>query len=738
MATIGGRETSYPLTSAWKDMMRVRWSAVLAGVAVLFVVGVPQAHAGEAAAEAQARIAELGLSVAVGYDGRIADSGWQPVAVSLEPSRPVAGTVTVSVSSNWGPVAERVSVEVAAGSLKIYRFLVPTGGVRVTVSEDGAEPVSVRGAGGARTSEFLVGLMGARAQGLPPLRSELISRSGQWVTVDPAWAELSPLALEPLGTVVADVAALQGLSPQGRANLAAGVTAGTDLVVVGQGNVDLAALGLPWTPPADAWQMTGADLTGEDAAGAGRGVIATAFPAGYGRVVLTPVQPGEPGLGRDGELWSALAGPNPRTSSDNVSDYRVAQAPHQFARLLTEKGTRAPALPWLGAFVAVYVLVVGPLNGIVLARMGRRELAWATVPMVTLIFTGGAFLGATAGRPPTGASATLAYWNDGAGGEFVAAGVRAPTPGTRSIQLPGSWTARPMLNGGLQGTVTRGEHTTVAMELTSLQLGGVAAWRGTREPPPFAVDATAGEEGVTVTVQNTSARPLVDVAVRLASTTRKLPDVAPGAEETVTLGGSAMPQASAYRDPFEGLPLDVQGVVGVPVSMRAVLNSELADGRPGVVWVSAVDPEAGVPVRAGAETVRDHGAVVAVGTRIKQGEGLSPYTIQRDGFVSANGGYRPGPEAVEGAGEAFLRFRLPPGADATLLTNQLGRSNQTGGNPTVTVWDRVARQWVPAADVLTDVQPRRVVSPLGEVWARANGEMFPFEYSARTVAGGRK
>ena len=715
----------------------MRWSALAALVLSLFLVLAPAAGAVEDDASDELRISDLGLSVTTGYDGRVTDSGWQPVTVSLEPSRPLAATLAVSVQGNWGPVAETARIEVAAGSVKLYRFLLPAGTVRVTVAEEGAEPLTVRPATRAQTQEYLVGVIGGPAQGLPPLRGEQIGRSGQWVGLDSAWLELSSFALEPLGAVVADAAALQALSPEGRANLALGVAGGTDLVVVGQGGEDLAALGLPWTPPPDAWQMTAGDLTGEDIAGAAGDVVATAFPAGYGRVVVTPVRPGDPGLGRNGELWSTLATASPRTANENVSDYKVAQAPHQFSRLLAEKGTSAPALPWLGAFVAVYVLVVGPLNGLILSRMGRRELAWATVPMVTLIFTAGAFLGATTGRPPTGASATLAFWNDGAAGQFVAAGVRAPTPGSRTIQLPGTaWTTRAMMDGGRQGTVARGEDTTVTMDLTSLQLGGVAAWRPAQESAPLEVEAIAGEDGVTVTVRNTSGAALSDVTVRLATATRSLADLPPGAEETVTLGGSELPQAPAYRDPFEGLPFDVNGVAGVPVSMRAVLNSELADGRPGMAWVSAIDAGGGVQVRSGSESVRNHGAVLAVGTRVVQGEGLSPYTIQRDGFVSANGGYRPGPEAVEGAGEAFLRFRLPPGADPTLLTNELDRSNESGGRPTLTVWDRVARQWVPADDILSDVEPRRLVSPLGEVWVRANGEMFPFEYSGRSIAGG--
>ena len=705
-----------------------------AAVTVLLVV-LPGVAAAQEPTGQEQRIDELGLSVSVGYDGRATGSSWQPVTVALEPARPLAGTLSVTSTGNWGPAVETLPVEVAAGSRKVYRFLVPSGSIRLGLEEDGQEPLAVRPPGRGNSAEYLVGLLGTTESDLPPLRSEFIGQSGAWVFVDPAWAEQSPLALEPLGTLVADVAALQALSPRARANLAAGVARGTDLVVVGE-QVDLRELGLPWDTPDDAWQLTAPDLTGRGVRT--RGAIATASPAGYGRVFTTAVRPGEAGLGRSGELWSMLTQPNPRHGEDQT-EYRIAQVPHQFGRLLAEQGRSAPALPWLGAFVAVYVLVVGPVNGVVLSRMGRRELAWATVPMVTVIFTAGAFMGATTGRPPTGASARLLFWNGGAAGEFVAAGIRAATPGTRSLTLEGAdWTVRPLLDTSRQAAVSQGTDTSVTMDLTALQLGAVAAWRAVEQRAPFTVTAVAGPQGVDVTVRNDSGRRLEDVVVRLASTSRSMPDLNPGEDQTVTVGGNRLPQDQAYRDPFEGLALDANGIAGPPQSLRAVLNSEFADGRPGMVWVSAVDPQAdGARVTSGNERVTDHGAVLAVGSAVEQGQGLSPHTIQRVGFSTANGGYRPGPQAIEGVGEAFLRFRLPPGANLGLLRNQLDVSNQSGGpgRAELTVWDRADRQWVPAAAGLSD--PRRVVSPLGEIWVRASGELFPFEYSARTVAGDR-
>ena len=662
------------------------------------------------------------------------DGAWQPVTVGIEPARPVAGTLAVSTRSTSG--SETTPIEVAAGSRKLYRFLAPPGVVQVTLTEDGAEPLSMRERGDGPTSnDFLVGLLGDGAANLPPLRSDITGQVGAWVTVDPAWLDISPQAVDPLGTVVASFADLEALAPAARRNLAAAVAAGVDLVVAGGSAEDLSAVGLPWDRPEGAWQLRGEDIP-KVAVGA-QEVLATAIPAGYGRVVTTDVQPGESGLGRSGELWSALSQPSTRPSGEH-GDYRVTTAAHQFTRLLAEEDSDVPALPGLGLFVLVYVLVVGPVNALVLARMGRRELAWATVPLITVIFTGGAFLGATTARPPSGGAARLTYWTDGPATEFIAAGLRAPTPGRQSLALAGvDWTVRPLVDGSRDTVVGRGTDTTVAMDLTAMQLGGVAAWRTTDAPPPLDITATATGDGVEVTVRNVSGRPLTDLVVRTATARRALPQLAAGASSELKLGGADLPEASAYRDPFEELPMDVNGSVTPPLSMRAVLNTEVADGRPGMVWVSAVDETARLgDVAVDGQAVRDRGSMLAVGAQIQATAGAaSPFTINRSAYVALGGPMRIGPEAVEGGGEVFLRYRLPPDVDPSTLSNQLGRSNQSdGGSVDVTVWDRRARQWSDPAVAFT--APGDLVSPLGDVWVRASGDMYPFEYSARTIAEG--
>ncbi len=54
--------------------------------------------------------------------------------------------------------------------------------------------------------------------------------------------------------------------------------------------------------------------------------------------------------------------------------------------------TDLPAGWALFIFLLIYVVAVGPLNYLVLKRMGRRELAWFTIPLLVLVFSSSAYL----------------------------------------------------------------------------------------------------------------------------------------------------------------------------------------------------------------------------------------------------------------------------------------------------------------------------------------------------------
>ncbi len=57
-----------------------------------------------------------------------------------------------------------------------------------------------------------------------------------------------------------------------------------------------------------------------------------------------------------------------------------------------------PSAAALVLFLVLYIVAVGPLNYLLLRRMGRREWAYVSVPLLVLLFSGGAYAWGAAGR----------------------------------------------------------------------------------------------------------------------------------------------------------------------------------------------------------------------------------------------------------------------------------------------------------------------------------------------------
>lgn len=722
--------------------------------------------AGLAAAEQKPsdanRAAEVGLGVSVGYDGRTPPGVWTPVEVTLQPSRMVAGTLAVETRGTGGVLREEREVEVGTGSRTSYRFLASDGDVSVRLREAGRPPLVVRPRRAPDHGEFLVGTLGPAPADAPALRSDPLGVSATWVGVDPSWIELSPASLEPLGALVADRAALTDLSAHARRNLVAAVAAGTDLVVVAvrDGPLALEDLGLPWTPatamatttveagddgPVDvaspegassAWVLDLADVLDSAASGT---AVAAAAPAGRGRVTVVGAAPGEGLLGRSSRLWSALVGPG-RRPVEARSGWSADSQPHQFSALLAEPGGGPPALPWLAAFILVYVAVVGPVNAVVLGRLRRRELAWVTVPLVTAVFTGAAFLGAVGGRPPVGVAAQISAWVDGTASETVLAGVRGPTPGRHQIAVPGTdWTVRTVTGRQEPAIVRRDGDLHADLDLAALQPGGVVARRAVTAPAPLAVDAVAGPDGVEVTVTNTGGTAIDGVAVRTATATRAVGDLRPGASATTTLGRTRLTSIDPW-DPGPGMRGGPGEALGLPRSLETLLRGDVMDGNPGLVWAVGTTPAGAPGVRVDGRRARDGGVVVAVAERplLPGDASVTAHAVDRALVGGGQHMERPGPLAVGGGGEAHLRFRLPPGGAVPVLYETLADHGPAeGGHIEVAVWDHTDRQWTTIGEAFgaDGGDPARLVDPLGQVWVRARGDLFPYDYSAAAVMG---
>ncbi|MGD0426109.1 MAG: hypothetical protein ABSC10_05255 [Candidatus Acidiferrales bacterium] len=96
-----------------------------------------------------------------------------------------------------------------------------------------------------------------------------------------------------------------------------------------------------------------------------------------------------------------------------------------------------PRLRWLIIWLAIYVVVIGPINFFILRRLKRMEWGWATMCALAALFAAGFYLSGAARRPKnyTLDNATI-YWMDGRSPvalEDVA--VRVSTPERGDVRL---------------------------------------------------------------------------------------------------------------------------------------------------------------------------------------------------------------------------------------------------------------------------------------------------------------
>lgn len=71
----------------------------------------------------------------------------------------------------------------------------------------------------------------------------------------------------------------------------------------------------------------------------------------------------------------------PSWTSGQWYDYRANQA------LATIPELGLPSIFYICGLLALYIVIIGPLNYFVLRRVKRRELAWVTIPVLVIIFT---------------------------------------------------------------------------------------------------------------------------------------------------------------------------------------------------------------------------------------------------------------------------------------------------------------------------------------------------------------
>ncbi|HEY7565513.1 MAG TPA: hypothetical protein VIA81_11370 [Acidimicrobiia bacterium] len=290
------------------------------------------------------------------------------------------------------------------------------------------------------------------------------------------------------------------------------------------------------------------------------------YQVGRGRVI------GVPDLDAlDSDDWSGVMSPTPVV----LAPRDVWQSPDlQLMMAATSGGDqRIPGLPWLFGAVVGYAVLVGPVNFLILRRLGRRELAWITVPLLSVVAVAGFWM---AGRQRLQTTlvnhATFIVADPNNPTARTAVAVAAGTGGDKVVTVPEDWlaypgSASPEFGGGMPVAPavarTDGE-STFHFTLEQLGAAGVQGWWRPAGIDLPAVTATADGNQLEISVDNSSrfefwawgivARGRATVAPDVLSaggtgSARVLPGQA-GMNEFGSVGDAVINARQLWNDPF--------------------------------------------------------------------------------------------------------------------------------------------------------------------------------------------
>ncbi|MBI3763781.1 MAG: hypothetical protein HY260_18205, partial [Chloroflexi bacterium] len=285
--------------------------------------------------------------------------------------------------------------------------------------------------------------------------------------------------------------------------------------------------------------------------------------AGFGQVAFLAFDPalaplrnwdGAEGLYRN--LLSA-ARPRPGWAGGFRNWYSASEA------LNAIPGLELPNALQLCGFMAIYVLIVGPANFLVLHRLKRRELAWVTIPAVIAVFSGLAYLG---GYQLRGTQATLHRLavvqvspdSDRAQVDMLV-GLFSPRRTEYDLEIGGESLTRPLPSDN-NGSVNAGGATLEQEGVTRVnnlraEIGAVESFvaQGQISAPRFDAALTLNVQGNLATldgkVTNQSNLKLTDAVLLAPGVVQRLGDVAPGQVVVVNMSfsGRAVPAAQGNQ-----------------------------------------------------------------------------------------------------------------------------------------------------------------------------------------------
>jgi hypothetical protein len=395
----------------------------------------------------------LQLAVRPGFGGAVKVGTWVPVELEIQNTgAATSGEVQVQVDAqtnrgtfNRPPVIYRAAVELPSRARKrltldIFipsvdeklRAQVVAGGQTVSAQEVAFERVAAGElfcgvlTGGRTSLDFL----GATDLGGPYRRPRLVG-------LDVSDIPTSPHLLQSLDCLIMSNVSTASLVDSQRSALDGWIESGGLLIVGGGSGVQKTVAGLPrdvlpvrvgGTAPVTSLDGLG-KLVGKPFAEHGPWLVGDAVMAsgvqlaeqdgitlfaagrhGLGSVVYLGLDPTtEPLRGSPGEetLWKQMLSYAPSPASSTTGNARPLTGWGRQPRVAIADigGFRQDPPLWLLYLLTAYALVVGPVNYLILRRVGRLEWSLGTIPLATLLFAGLAFAGSRA-NPATDAVVT--------------------------------------------------------------------------------------------------------------------------------------------------------------------------------------------------------------------------------------------------------------------------------------------------------------------------------------------
>ncbi|CAN5814848.1 hypothetical protein BH23ACT5_BH23ACT5_05890 [soil metagenome] len=445
----------------------------------------------------KALLAVLALSMAIGWGPALTVSASSAVSAPISQSGQAGPTLGATVGLEGFVAPDRpssVSAVISTPVLVSGRMRVRGGGISVS------RPVEVP-AGGEQVYEL----------GVPPLEAgtrltvELLDSDGdvivsETIVVRSSFDEMAVGVVgdDQLVTTLGRVRTMVTDSPVAPLRVPASVSAATfdavDYLILSSGGSDRLDTAMAWARSGGYLVVDGglASALGLDEPPRSTGMNGVSRSRfGSGEVIVVDDLPG-----RSGDEWAMILRPVPLDLS-NSPQFGWDQG-GGLLQAASESGSRqVPSLPWLLFALLGFALVVGPVNFIVLSRLGKRDWAWVTIPVVAMLAVVG-FWGAGRQRiSGTTLSHASVIVDDGSLRVRSAVIVAAGVAGERSVGFDPTASLYPERSvfGGAGTEMAMVGGNTIRLDLEQLGFTGV----GLVSNEPVGLPAvTESPEGITV------------------------------------------------------------------------------------------------------------------------------------------------------------------------------------------------------------------------------------------------